>query len=476
MMYILGGGGSALAEGASLIEIFETIIHNSYFNIGLLIILAIIGGQIAHLFKLPHIIGYILVGIFFGPSFAQVVMSIIEGVPLSEVADVEGVFSHTATEFYGQIAVFGIGIIGYIIGIEIKIKKIKQFGKEIIVITLAQAFATAVLVSLAIGTFICATKGSGSFAWTYALILGAIATATAPGEVLALVKAYRTKGPVTDTLLPLVAFDDAVGIMIFAVCLSVGTSLLGTSGAGIVSVLWSPLKVILLSFGIGGFMGAILVFSLNRLKRECDELILMLIIGFVLGGIGIAKVVGASPILLPLSIGFAISNFLNEKYVHRIVHATEFWTAPILLVFFTYAGLELDLTMVASAGVIAIIYIVFRMLGKVMGTKVSAKAMKSKPTIQKYLGWALLPQAGVAVDMAVTTFKHFESMAHEMEVGTLVLEGITHTEVYNIGLNIQTIALSSTIVFALLGVAIAKKALEKAGEIDQDNVGWGIPK
>jgi Kef-type K+ transport system membrane component KefB len=426
----------------------ENLHSNVVFGIAALIVLALVGGKLIELIKFPKVTGYILIGILIGPS-------------------VLGILSHDMVEKFTLIRQIAIGFIGYTIGLELKFRKLKKTGKQVTIITLVQAAMTAVFVTLAIGSYLSVTNGD--YVWTYALILGAIATATAPGPIVAVVKNFRTKGPVTDVLLPLVALDDAIGIMLFAIMLSLGTTLLGISGAvSVTAIILDPLLEIIISILIGLILGLILSFIVKKFNRESDSMLLMITLGIVFAGIGIGQVpivmnffglhqsIYLSAILLPMTIGIVLTNQIDDAYEHRLTKNTDLFSAPILLGFFTLAGAELDLSALVTVGVVGAVYIVVRVLGKVFGAYTGARMSHAPPTVTKYLGFTLIPQAGVAIDMALTTELRFKEL-----VGFEI-----------IGSNIMTIVLAATVIYEVLGLIVVKSALSRAGEIDGAKTGW----
>jgi Kef-type K+ transport system membrane component KefB len=419
-------------EGGLLANVQENVL----FGVSMLVLFGLLGGKLIERIKFPKVTGYIIIGILIGPS----VLSIL---------------SIHMVESFTIIRQVAIGVIGYTIGLELKFRKLKKTGKQVTIITISQALATATFVCLAIVSYL--TLTGEDHVWTYGLVLGAIATATAPGPIVAIVKSYRTKGPVTDVLLPLVALDDAIGIMLFAIMLSIGTTLLGAGEAlSAGTLLLEPLKEIVLSFGIGAILGLTMTFVLKRLHRDDDKTLMMIILGFVFLGIGIGQVVHASAILLPMTIGIVLTNMIDEKFEHRLSGSVDLFSAPILLGFFTIAGAELNLSLLLVAGGIGIIYIIFRVVGKISGAYLSAKAVKAPPTVIKYLGFTLIPQAGVAIDMALTAELRFEEMA-----------GFAY-----IGMEIMTIVLAATVIYEVFGLIIVKTALSRAGEIDVAKTSW----
>lgn len=411
--------------------------ENSIWNVGTMIAFGLIGGKLIEKLNFPKVTGYILMGILIGPSVLNAIGS-------------EMVHNFTIIR---QVA---IGFIGYTIGLELKFSKLRKTGKQVSIITVAQAVSTAVLVCLAVVAYMSVTNGN--YIWTYGLILGAIATATAPGPIVAVVKNYRTKGPVTDVLLPLVALDDAIGIMLFAIMLSLGTTLLPIAGVDltVMQMMWEPVKEIGLSIIIGSGIGFALSYIVKRYNRDDDTILLMMIIAAVFGGIGIGQAVHASAILLPMTVGVVLTNTIQESFEHRLTKASDLFAAPIMLAFFTIAGMELDLNKLLVIGVVGVIYIVVRVVGKVSGAYFSAKAVKAPPTVVKYLGFTLIPQAGVAIDMAITANQRFSDIAGYEEIG----------------INIMTIVLAATVIYEVLGLVVVKTALDKAGEIDAGNIGW----
>jgi Kef-type K+ transport system membrane component KefB len=428
---------STTEETEGIRGVLEALYENPIFGVSVLIIFGLIGGKLINLIKFPRVTGYILIGILIGPS-------------------VLALLSDHMVESFTIIRQVAIGFIGYTIGLELRFSKLKKTGKQVTIITFVQAFTTAVLVAAAVAVYFLVS--GRDHIWTYALILGAIATATAPGPIVAVVKSYRTKGPVTDVLLPLVALDDAIGIMLFAVMLSLGTSLL--SGPVSVShMILDPAKEIFFSFFFGAIIGLVVMIVAKKFNRESDNFLMMVIIGAVFAGIGIGQAVHASAILLPMTIGIVLTNTIDEKYEHRLTKTTDLFSAPILLAFFTIAGAELQLNLLLEIGILGFIYLLVRVIGKVSGAFVSAKAVKAPPTVVKYLGFTLIPQAGVAIDMALTTQLRFENtpaLADYAEIGAVIM----------------TIVLAATVIYEVFGLIVVKSALGAAGEIDAAVGDW----
>ena len=281
------------------------------------------------------------------------------------------------------------------------------------------------------------------------LILGAIATATAPAATLMVVNQYKAKGPLTDILLPVVALDDAVGLIVFAVSTGIARAL--TSGAvSVVSLLVNPMIEIVGSLLLGAMLGW--VFSLVEKFFNSNSKRLSLAVAFVVICAAVSKLhfvlpgevkIGFSPLLVCMMCGTVFCNLCD--FSEEIMHKTERWTAPIYVLFFVLSGAELDLRVFADLAVVGvgIVYILSRSAGKILGATGSAKLMKCEPGICKYLGITLLPQAGVALGMSATVAAEFG------EAGAII----------------RNIILFSVLVYELAGPIMTKMALTAAGEI-----------
>ena len=276
-----------------------------------------------------------------------------------------------------------------------------------------------------------------------ALLLGAIAAATAPAATLMVVRQYRAKGPVTDTLLPVVAFDDAVGLMIFSVCFSLAKSMSTGAAITVHEALLKPLLEIAMSIGIGAILGAILALCMRVFHSRANRLCLM--ITAVILGVAFSDLLDLSSLLVCMMIGALFANLRNDAA--EILDGTEQWTPPLFMLFFVLSGAELDLTILPIVGVMGVVYLAARSLGKYFGAFFGAMLSKSERTVRNYLGITLLPQAGVAIGMA-------QSVA-------------ANPELHSAGISSQIVAivLFATLVYELVGPVATKLALTAAGEI-----------
>lgn len=394
-----------------------------YLNITLILGLAMAAGllstRLMKLLNLPNVTGYLIIGLLLGPFIGQL-------------------FSAQAIADFSILSDIALGFIAFSIGCEFKLSSLKKIGGKVVVITIFQALITAVVVAVSIFAI--------SKDVALALTLGAIATATAPAATLMVVRQYKAKGPVVDTLLPVVAFDDAIGLIVFAIMISISKVVAAGSALTIETVLLAPLLEIVLSVVIGAALGALLALVMRFFKSRANRLSLM--IATVLLGVGVTILFDAlgwyslSSLLLCMMIGAVFANLRSDS--NLVVEGIDRWTPPLFMFFFILSGAELDLSVILSVGIIGIIYILARSLGKYFGAFFGALTVKSDKHIRNYLGLTLLPQAGVAIGMA-------KVVADEMPS--------------EIGSKIVTVVLCSVLVFELIGPIVTKIALIKAGEI-----------
>lgn len=361
---------------------------------------------------LPNVTGYLIAGLLIGPHVFKLL-------------------PENAVESLSLITTLALGFIAFSIGGEFKLSGIKQIGSKAIIITLFQAFGAVILVDAVL--LIC------GFDAPLALTLGAIATATAPAATLLVVRQYRASGEVTSTLLPVVAMDDAIGLMVFSISLAVSSALASGVELSFSSMVLMPLLEILLSLLVGGAIGALLALSMRIFHSKGNRLGLS--IAAVMFGVYIAKQFGLSDLLLCMSIGAVLVNLRRDS--EEILTVTDSWTPPLFLLFFVISGAELNITVLPTVGILGVLYIVARSIGKYAGAYLGAAVVKSSPNIRKYLGITLLPQAGVAIGMAQ----------------------IVLTELPRYGSQIQAVVLAATLIYELVGPVLTKIVLTKAGEI-----------
>ena len=391
--------------------------------------------RVAKPLGLPAVTGYLVAGILIGPYCLGTLG--IDGMGFTSVENVKE---------YGIISDAALGFIAFAIGNEFRLSQLKQIGKSATFIGIFQALIATLLVDGAlIGLhFLIPDKLPISMA----VILGAIAAATAPAATLMVVRQYKAKGKLTDLLLPIVAIDDAVGLVIFAVSFGIAKAI-EHGQFNIASIVIEPLIEIAASLLLGFVMGLLFsvferFFSSNS-KRLCLSVTCVLftvalsMVKFEIGGIH----VGFSTLLVCMMLGTVFCNICD--FSAEIMEKTDKWTVPLFVLFFVMSGAELELSVFADIVIVGIgaAYIITRSLGKYLGAYSSAKLMKCDEKTTRYLGVTLLPQAGVALGMSVTV----------MELG-------------EVGQIVRNIVLFSVLIYELVGPVCTKIALTKAGNIE----------
>lgn len=390
--------------------------------------------RLAKKLKLPAVTAYLVAGILIGPYLLGALK--LPGLGFISMADIKT---------YSLLSDIALGFIAFSIGNEFRIQQLKKIGKQATVIGIFQALVATLLVDVAlIGIhFMMPDK----LPLPSAIILGAVASATAPAATLMVVRQYKSKGPLTDILLPIVALDDAVGLILFAISFGIAKAIL-SGHIDIISVILEPVLEVILSLLLGLIMGFLFSFFEkffhSRSKRLSMSVAFVLLtvalsmLEFKIGNVHIAF----SSLLVCMMLGTVFCNIcdFSEELMDRI----DRWTAPIFILFFVISGAELELSVFKDPLIvfIGLVYILVRSLGKYFGARVSADAVKCDKNIVKYLGITLLPQAGVALGMAIKS----ETLGEE-------------------GLVVANITLFSVLIYELVGPYLTKIALTKAGEI-----------
>ena len=388
--------------------------------------------------KLPAVTGYLIAGLLIGPFVLGALG--MDGLGFTSLKKVEGL------KIISEVA---LGFIAFDIGNEFRLSQLKAIGKKATVIAVIQALSATVLVDGAI--LILHLLMPDKITVPVALTLGAVATATAPAATLMVVNQYKAKGPLVDILLPIVALDDAVGLIVFAVSFGIAKSLSSGVAISIISVLINPMLEVVGSFALGTILGLIYTFVEKFFHSRSKRL--SVAITFVILAVALSKLemrfpgseleIGFSPLLVCMMLATIFCNICPSS--EELMAKTERWTAPLFILFFVLSGAELDLSVFKSGAVVlvGVVYIIFRSAGKMLGASFSSKLMKCEPTIQKYLGITLLPQAGVALGMSIQVA----------------------AELGQEGAIIRSIILFSVLIYELVGPLLTKIALTKAGEI-----------
>lgn len=388
------------------------------FYLALLILTALFASKILSFFKLPDVTGYLVAGIIIGPS-------------------VLGIIPHEALTNLNLLSSVALAFIAYNIGCEMDFSSIKELGNNILIITALQALMTMAFVFT---VFMLMGQNIA-----FALVASAIACATAPAATLMVIAQYKAKGPVVNTLIPVVALDDAFCIMAFGIANTVAINLLSGSDPSVVTMLLVPLWEILLSLIIGIVGGLAAIFILQRLKSEGD--VIIYIIGSVLLLTFAAEYLHVSSLLTLMAYGVIVGNFSNKKHTAR--SALEGVSLPVFVAFFAFSGAELDLKVLLPAGFLGVAYFLSRALGKYYGARVGAQITKMTEPIVKYLGLTLIPQAGVAIGLSQIASR-------------------TLPQPY--ASTLQAVVLAAVIANEIVGPILTKYALTKAGEIAPENL------
>ena len=379
-------------------------------------------GKVAKLAKLPNVTGYLVGGLILGPSILNII-------PSNTIHD------------FSIISSVALGFIAFSIGTEMKLSYFRRVGATPIWIAVFEAFFAVIVTLIAVLGFFLIKGEFNMTNFRFALVLSAIAAATAPAATIMVVRQYKAKGKLTETLLSVVALDDSVAIILFGVFVAVANALSGSSTS---SPLWlqilNPFIEIVVSLGIGAVTGIILVFGCKWFTGRGNRISLSITIIFLT--IFLAEWLHASPLLSAMMLGAVFGNISSK--VEDVNGLLYFITPPIFTLFFVLSGAELDIKVLGVVGIIGVVYVLFRVVGKIFGAWFGAKVTKAEPVVAKYLGYALVPQAGVAIGLSL--------------IATQVLN-------VEMGSQIRAIILAGTLIYELVGPVITKMALKKAGEI-----------
>ena len=410
--------------------------------IGIAMLAGLMLTRLTKRFNLPDVTSYLIAGLLVGPLVLGRL-----GIPG---------LGFESFDFVGKMSLISdvaLGFIAFSIGNEFRLEDLKHIGRQATIIGIVQALTATAFVDIAL-LLLHLVLGNEVLPVSTCLILGAIATATAPAATIMVINQYKAKGPLTSILLPIVALDDAVGLMVFAVSNGIAKALISGS-VSLVSVLVNPLLEIVCSLALGAAMGWLFShmekFFHSRSKR------LSLTVCFVFMCTALSKLeiqlgggveIGFSSLLVCMMCGTFFCNLCD--FSEEIMYRTDRWTAPVFVLFFVLSGAELDLRVFQSAAVIGIgvVNILARSAGKIVGAHFSAKATHCQDTICKYLGITLLPQAGVALGMSVTVAAEFGAE----------------------GALIRNITLFCVLIYELVGPVFTKLALTAAGEIQPNAV------
>ncbi|WP_102050852.1 cation:proton antiporter [Pygmaiobacter massiliensis] len=386
---------------------------NVLYDLAVLLFAGLISAKLIKKLRLPDVTGYLLGGLLIGPYLL-------------------GILSAEAAGGLAIISDMALGFIAFTVGGEFKFSYFKRVGATPIVIAFFESIIAVLFVTLGLLVAGCELP--------FAIVLGAIAAATAPAATVMVIKQYKARGPVTETLLSVVAIDDAVALVAFGFAVAIAGTLNSTESVSLLASIAAPVVEVLLAVGLGIGIGFVFTFALRFFPHRDARL--ALVIAFVFLGSALATALNVSALLLCMALGATFTNLSRTSA--EVYSLCDQLTPPLFMMFFVLSGADLNITVLPSIGLIGVVYVLLRVAGKWSGAALGAKLMKAPKTVCRYLGPALIPQAGVAIGL---TF-------------------VAQTVVPQYAETIRAVILCGTLIYELVGPAITKKTLQKAGEID----------
>lgn len=418
--------------------------------IALLLLAGLFSTRLMKVLKLPNVTGYILAGILMGPFLFGV---------LFNNFTYDGIKEGTVFQFInrmGWVSQVALGFIAFSIGTSFRVSTLKKLGKRVLVITVFEALGGSLLV---IGALMAAHFiAPEAIGWDIVLTLGAIASATAPAATLMVIKQYKARGKIVDTLLPVVALDDAAALILFAVLFQIAMTIGAGGSFDIYRMIAKPLIEIALSLVIGSVIGLLISVCNKIFKSRNNRLIFCIFsifasLGFYylfrsenLGGFEL------SSLLMCMMAGAFYSSLRSDS--GPTFDVLDRFTAPVYMMFFVLSGASLDLTVFFTGNgllvlAIALTYVIARVVGKWLGAFTGASITHCEKEVRTYLGFTLAPQAGVAIGLATTASNLFKENPATEQTGALILATV----------------LTSTLIYEIFGPLVSKFALTKAGAI-----------
>lgn len=396
---------------------------NVLFLLGLALFGGTIGGRLFQKLRIPQVVGYITIGIIIGESGLKIV-------------------DHNTVKTLAPFNYFALSLVGFMIGGELKREVLHKYGKQLINILLFEGIAAFLAVTVLVGVAGGFLFGDWKLAWSLGLLLGAIASATAPAATTAVLREYKSRGPLTRTVLGIVAMDDALALFLFAIAASFAGSISGSVQEGIVRTFIHPLYEIGGSLIIGIVSGLLLSSFLKRYTEE--DRLLTFSIGAILLVSGLAIATHVDMLLATMTMGVIVINF-NPRKSKEVFKLVEAFTPPIYVLFFTLVGAELNVAHLSLPIVLlALVYIIARSSGKAIGSIFGARLSGASESVRRYLPLCLFSQAGVALGLSILASHYFPGL-----IGNAVVIIVTAT----------------AFILEIMGPAFVKLAITKAGEV-----------
>ncbi len=397
---------------------------NLVLAIGIIIVIGFLGGLVTEKIKFPRITGYIIIGILLSPSLLNII-------------------SATTVENLDIMTNIALGIIAFLIGGSLHLETLRKLGRSIAWITTFQSLGAWLIVSLLLVFLspLILSIPNATLSQTYfpmAFIIGAISSATAPAAIMAIIHEYKASGPLTTTLMAVVALDDAIAVIAFAIALGISHPLVsGAGGISFYQMLGVPFLHIAEAIAIGILFGFALIYIVKLVKTP--DLLLVIVFGMIMLGDGVAEFLGISAILTNMVAGFIVMNKARKREMFLVVEKIE---EVIYVMFFVLAGLHFDLSAIKTAGILALLIVLGRCFGKYFGARAGATISHAPGEVKKYLGLALLPKAGVTIGLVLLAKRAFPTF------GAIMVNAV----------------LASVILNELIAPLLTKYAIFKAGE------------
>lgn len=383
-------------------------------KISIVLAVGAVGGKIVQHFKLPNVTGYLISGLFLGPSFLKLI-------------------TEQDMQSFNSINELALAVIAFTIGSEFILKDMLKVGKTILVITLAEVIGSVVIVFSIMHYLF-------NQPFAFSTVIAAMSAATAPAATIMVIRQFRADGPLTRTILPVVALDDVAGIIVFGIAISVAKISVGEAQSSFLHMMSQPFIEIIGSIILGLVIGVVLTFLAKKVSNK--EELLSIILATIGVSIGLSNLLELSSLLVCIMIGATLVNLLHNS--NRVFTVTNEFISPVYVLFFTLAGASLDLSILTTVGALGLAYILSRSSGKMIGAYIGARFMKADEAVVKYLGLSLLPQGGISIGLSI----------------------IVRQQLPQYSTAITTIIMFSVLVYEVTGPILAKVAIQKAGEIE----------
>jgi Kef-type K+ transport system membrane component KefB len=382
------------------------------FDVAILLFSGIIFGRLVEYIKLPNVTGYLIAGLLLGPSVFNII-------PMDMVNN------------FAVISDMALGFIAFSIGSEFNLSYFRRVGIAPIGIAIMESFGAIILVT--------STLIIIGFDLKLSIMLGAIAAATAPAQTIMVINQYKAKGSLTSMLMSVVAIDDATALIGFGFASTIVKMMSSTLDTNLFLSILNPIYEIIISFVLGAVASIIMKLMFKWFKKSSNRL--CIIIAFILIIYWASSKLHGSPLLACMSLGGMLVNIFKD--IDSIVEITDSFSPPIFMIFFVISGAGFQISALQGIGLIGLVYVVMRVIGKWAGAWAGGKLTKQEDKICKYLGPTLMPQAGVALGLIVAAGNVVPDYAPQIRV----------------------VILCSTFIYSIIGPVAAKIALVKSGEI-----------